>query len=554
MAKARYYAPPARQGQKNFAVSKHNQYEFDALDIRDSFKSKVDPFPGKAPIPEEKKKQHKRGRSNDTDGSIGRVKKMLTRQEEVYQDASNQAARHDLFLLEDAGYIETDVDHKSYTIKQSEIRQNVDIASACKQFELNLNQFGPYRINYTSTGKHLLLAGRMGHVAAFEWFSKKLLFEINVMESINDIKWLHSENMFAVAQNKWTYVYDNLGTELHCLKSLHQVLRLEFLPYHFLLAASTATGYLHYLDTSIGKEIVSHRTKFSRLNVMTQNPYNAVILMGHHNGTLTMWSPNMKEPLLKMICHKNAMRSIAVDKTGLYMATAGQDGHIRIFDIRKYTPLHSYKVMRTPTNLKFSQKGLLAATFSNIVEIYKDPCREIQEEPYLIHKLRHPVENVEFCPFEDVLGVGRDDGFESLLVPGSGEPNYDSYESNPHRSKSQRREWEVKTLLEKIQPEMISLDPFHIGAMDKKTATQLQRQKEEAVINPQKSQMKYKAKGRSSAGNITKRKQLIRDAGMRDRVRKNLEEKNDQLEGRIGPSNDEIGPRCALDRFRVKRK
>ena len=33
-------------------------------------------------------------------------------------------------------------------------------------------------------------------------------------------------------------------------------------------------------------------------------------------GTVTMWSPNMKEPLVKMLCHGNAVRSIAIDSTG----------------------------------------------------------------------------------------------------------------------------------------------------------------------------------------------------------------------------------------------
>ncbi len=47
------------------------------------------------------------------------------------------------------------------------------------------------------------------------------------------------------------------------------------------------------------------------------------------------------------------------------------------------------------------------------------------------------VTSVKFIPYEDVLGVGHSNGYSSLVIPGSGEANFDAYEANPFETKRQ---------------------------------------------------------------------------------------------------------------------
>ena len=47
------------------------------------------------------------------------------------------------------------------------------------------------------------------------------------------------------------------------------------------------------------------------------------------------------------------------------------------------------------------------------------------------HKDIAGIRSVRFIPFEDVLGLTHDLGYSSIVIPGSGEPNFDAFEANP---------------------------------------------------------------------------------------------------------------------------
>ncbi len=62
--------------------------------------------------------------------------------------------------------------------------------------------------------RHLAIASSNGHVATFDWQAGRLHSEIQLKENVRDIKFLHSEAFFAVAQKKYVYIYDQNGVEV----------------------------------------------------------------------------------------------------------------------------------------------------------------------------------------------------------------------------------------------------------------------------------------------------------------------------------------------------
>ena len=397
-----------------------------------------------------------------------KLKGTLRRTNKKFKHAVQKAAQAEILLMDEGGLLEAEGLERTWKFTQKSLGEHVDLNTARKMFDLKLDELGPYSMDYTRNGRHLLIGGRKGHLAAFDWQSGSLACEVQLGETIKAVQWLHNETMFAVAQKKYTYIYDKTGMELHCLRSHIEANRLQFLPYHYLLVSVGNAGYLKYQDTSTGQLVAECRTRLGRCDAMVQNPQNAIVSLGHANGAVTLWSPSISTPLVKMLCHQGPVQSIAVDNGGNYMATTGLDGQMKIWDVRTYKTLHTYYTKSPASTLSISQQGMLAVGYGPHLSVWKDPFRVKQKEPYMTHLFAGSVlQNIQFCPFEDILGCGHSKGFSSLVVPGSGEPNFDSLSSNPFSTLKQRQETEVHSLLDKLQPEMITLDPNIIGKIDR---------------------------------------------------------------------------------------
>lgn len=259
-----------------------------------------------------------------------------------------------------------------------------------------------------------------------------------------------------------------------------------------------------------------------------------------------------------MQCHQGPVLALAMSGQHT-MVTSGVDRQVKIWDLRKYESVSSWTMPSPVTSLDLSQRNdMLALGFGPNVHVWQDVVKRghnhgTQTPPlYMTEVLSgHISTRVRFQPFEDVLSVSTDKSWHSLVVPGSGEPNFDSFEANPFETSKQRRETEVRGLLEKLRPEMITLEPFAIGSVERKAQEVPEDdERKDTTAVTKKHKMKKKMRGRNKIGKKMKRKQENVVDTERQKYREKLQEAA-QVEKHVQPSKDDVSSsNYTLDRFR----
>ena len=84
----------------------------------------------------------------------------------------------------------------------------------------------------------MLIGGKKGHVATFDWQTGKLGCEFHVRETVCDVTWLHNKDYIAVAQKKVRTVKDIV---------LSAILTLELLVTRALRFNEARTTYKFHL-------------------------------------------------------------------------------------------------------------------------------------------------------------------------------------------------------------------------------------------------------------------------------------------------------------------
>jgi hypothetical protein len=239
---------------------------------------------------------------------------------------------------------------------------------------------------------------------------------------------------------------------------------LQYLPRHMLLVgASSLYSTMQYIDISTGEELGVKPPSVMKdpTTCLKQNPCNGTVATCDLRGVVKVWSPAVIDPLLQLKAHKGAIHDIAFHDSGRFFITVGGDHKLKVWDCRALRVLEELSVSYAFDTIDISSSGLVAMGGEATVQIWKDMFRSAKPTaPHMKFHLGYGniAHRVRFCPFEDVLGIGHSKGFQSLIIPGSGEANPDFYYANPHETERHRKERVVTTLLDKLPPDTISLD------------------------------------------------------------------------------------------------
>ncbi|OQS55428.1 UTP7 [Ecytonucleospora hepatopenaei] len=343
------------------------------------------------------------------------------------------------FLLEEKNSV------KIYT--QKYLKENVNLYTAEKAFDLDLEDKPlSYQIDYTRNGSHSLIYNNDGYISSFNTQKLNVDFEIeNVGEKIHTATYLHSERYIAVSQ-RCLFVYDNFGQELNAVREIKNCKQMEFLPNHFLLGCvcHSNESEIKYLDTSTGEIISTMKIGFKPVATTS---FDGLVLLGDKNGCVEMKAPKHQESLIKIKVGKN-MKEMKVSYSKLYVST--YDDKIKTFDLRNYfKPLREFKTHFT-NKMTVSKNETIALSQGKNINIIKEG-KIVQK-----CKAKDTIGGMCFNPFEDILTCVSRSKYENFIIPNCTDPGYNSEQVSPFASSEERREREVKHLLEKIPPELIS--------------------------------------------------------------------------------------------------
>ena len=121
-----------------------------------------------------------------------------------------------------------------------------------------------------------------------------------------------------------------------------------------------------------------------------------------------------------------------------------------------------------------------------------------------------------------------------MLVPGAGEPNFDALEANPYQTVKQRQEAEVKSLLDKVAPELITVDREALSGVDAPTLEEkIEERNKKLFIKPVNIEFdpRQKMKGKQGSAKRHHIRRTVIEQSRNSKLHGDLLEKDMRREG-----------------------
>lgn len=392
------------------------------------------------------------------------INEKIKNEKKLAKAAANEAVLYEILNAEEVGFIDTDSKLKTSELSQEYIKNNVSQKVKEMCFDLNIEN-GPIFCKYTRDGRFLNIRNNKGYFSSLDTHKMNLFYECDIEDTIYDSTYLHNEDFIALAQSTCVFIYNKQGVEIHAVRENSNVKRLEFLPYHFLLVSTSSDGFLRYQDTTNGKIVSSNFIKDKNITSLRQNSSTAVIYTGHKNGVVSLWSPNCKNYISKVLCHNIGISNIEIDRAGTYLYTTSLDSSIKVWDIRKmYKSVNTIKSVGNFTTSALSQRSMLAVAIGDRIKIYNNlNTANKKDVVYLKHReIGKNISSLQFKTYEDILTIGHAKGVSNIIIPGAGDPTYDTFEDSPFITTRQKQDREIKKLLDKIPYTFIAKDILQV--------------------------------------------------------------------------------------------
>ena len=174
---------------------------------------------------------------------------------------------------------------------------------------------------------------------------------------------------------------------------------------------------------------------------MNQIKDNGLVGVGSKNGTVSFFSPNSADCVLKVLAHNGRVNSFDFYRNSNYMVSVGSDKQMKVFDIRNtFKEVGAYFTPFESRSVRVSQTNLAGVSFKNQVFFWKDLAQAKQKAPYLKHEISNDktVLDFQFVPFEDFAGLTFSGGFQSIVCPCSGLQKFDTFRDNFFYNKKQK--------------------------------------------------------------------------------------------------------------------